>query len=124
VLPGRWSPAVDHGGAHPEPVAAAVLDVRRPADPPPAVVFFGSASGSTVVVGGERLAFTALGMVIALLVGLVTNLIVRATEPRLSDRKTNEAETVADTARSLPTQRFAYCPDVAYRLCQRCPESD
>jgi len=87
-------------------------------------VFFGSASGSTVVVGGERLAFTALGMVIALLVGLVTNLIVRATEPRLSDRKTNEAETVADTARSLPTQRFAYCPDVAYRLCQRCPESD
>ncbi|NQU38152.1 MAG: FUSC family protein [Actinobacteria bacterium] len=66
----------------------------------PAIVFFGSAGKDVDLVGGERVAFTAIGVVIALLIGLVTNLVVRAAGPWLEDRTTRGTEpaATADTA--------------------------
>lgn len=62
----------------------------------PAVIFF--SNGDTVGAAGQRLSFTVAGVVIALLIGVITNLIVEAARSRSATEGPEVVSVVPDTA--------------------------
>jgi len=64
----------------------------------PAVVFFDSAGASQIDVAGQRLGFTIAGAAIALLIGVVTNLIVRTARSTSTTAGADATDVVSDLA--------------------------